>query len=145
MAFIGFVNYLNFHFITLLSIQIIILSISLIFFYLILHFFRNPIRNVQLSDQHIIAPSDGKLVVKEEVFENEFLKEECIQLSIFMSPFNVHKQWYPINGEIIYSKNHVGKYLVAWHPKSSTENERSTIVIETKNKQRLLTDKLLAL
>ena len=80
---------------------------------------------MQLSDQHIIAPSDGKLVVKEEVFESEFLKEDCIQLSIFMSPFEVHKQWYPINGEIIYSKNHVGKYLVAWHPKSSTENERS--------------------
>ena len=138
MAFIVFVNYLNFQFTPFLSVQIILLSISLIFFYLILHFFRNPIRNVQLSDQHIIAPSDGKLVVKEEVFESEFLKEKCIQLSIFMSPLNVHKQWYPVNGEILYSKNHHGKYLVAWHPKSSTENERSTIVIETKNKQKLL-------
>ena len=138
MAFIGFVNYLNFQFIPFLSVQIILLSISLLFFYLILHFFRNPIRNIQLSNQYILAPSDGKLVVKEEVFESEFLKEECIQLSIFMSPLNVHKQWYPVNGEIIYSKNHDGKYLVAWHPKSSTENERSTIVIETKNKQKLL-------
>ena len=138
MAFIGFINYLNFNFIILLIVQVFLLLISLVFFYLILHFFRNPIRNVQISDQHIIAPSDGKLVVKEEVFENEFLKEECIQLSIFMSPLNVHKQWYPVNGEIIYSKNHDGKYLVAWHPKSSIENERSTIVIETKNKKKLL-------
>ena len=138
MAFIGFVNYLNFHFIPFLSIQVILLLISLVFFYLILHFFRNPIRNVQLNDQHIIAPSDGKLVVNEEVFESEFLNEECIQLSIFMSPLNVHKQWYPVNGEIIYSKNHDGKYLVAWHPKSSIENERSTIVIKTKNKKKLL-------
>lgn len=138
MAFIGFVNYLSFNFISLLIIQVILLLISLVFFYLILHFFRNPIRNVQLNDQHIIAPSDGKLVVKEEVFESEFLNEDCIQLSIFMSPLNVHKQWYPVNGEIVYSKNHDGKYLVAWHPKSSTENERSTIVIKTKNKKKLL-------
>ena len=102
MAFIGFVNYLSFNFISLLIIQIVLLLISLVFFYLILHFFRNPKRNVQLDDQHIIAPSDGKLVVNEEVFESEFLNEECIQLSIFMSPLNVHKQWYPINGEIVY-------------------------------------------
>ena len=76
MAFIGFVNYLNFYFIPFLSIQVVLLLISLVFFYLILHFFRNPIRNVQLNDQHIIAPSDGKLVVKEEVFESESTKEE---------------------------------------------------------------------
>jgi len=138
MAFIGFINYLSFQFITFLFIQIILLCVSIIFFYLILHFFRNPKRNVLVNNQHIIAPSDGKLVVKEEVFESEFLKEECVQLSIFMSPINVHKQWYPVNGEIIYSKNHDGKYLVAWHPKSSTENERSTIVIETENKKKIL-------
>ena len=138
MALVGFVNYLSFHFIPFLAIQVALLVISLVFFYLILHFFRNPTRNVQLSDQHIIAPSDGKLVVREDVFENEFLNENCIQLSIFMSPLNVHKQWYPVNGEILYSRNHDGKYLVAWHPKSSTENERSTIVIETKNKKKVL-------
>ena len=91
-----------------------------------------------VSTKDIIAPSDGKLVVNEEVFENEFLKEDCVQLSIFMSPLNVHKQWYPVNGKIIYSKNHPGKYLVAWHPKSSIENERSTIVIETENSQKIL-------
>ena len=74
----------------------------------------------------------------EDVFENEFLKEDCTQLSIFMSPLNVHKQWYPVNGKIIYSKNHKGKYLVAWHPKSSLENERSTIVIETEERNKIL-------
>lgn len=108
------------------------------FFYLILHFFRNPIRDVKINNRHIIAPSDGKLVVLEEVFENEFLKEDCTQLSIFMSPLNVHKQWYPVNGEVIYSEDHDGKYLVAWHPKSSTENERSTIVIKTEANQKIL-------
>ena len=138
MAFIGFINYLSFQFITFLFIQIILLCVSIIFFYLILHFFRNPKRNVLVNNQHIIAPSDGKLVVKEEVFESEFLKEECVQLSIFMSPLNVHKQWYPVNGKIIYSKNHKGKYLVAWHPKSSLENERSTIVIETEERNKIL-------
>ena len=132
------INFLCFYYTKLIFIQLPILLFTLIFFYLILHFFRNPIREVEINNKHIIAPSDGKLVVLEEVFENEFLKENCFQLSIFMSPLNVHKQWYPVNGEVIYSKNHDGKYLVAWHPKSSTENERSTIVIQTKEKQRVL-------
>ena len=125
---ITLINFLSYYYAKLLIIQLPILLFSLVFFYLILHFFRNPIRDVEVNNKHIIAPSDGKLVVLEEVFENEFLKEDCTQLSIFMSPLNVHKQWYPVNGEVIYSKNHDGKYLVAWHPKSSTENERSTIV-----------------
>ena len=135
---IGLINFLSFYYYTLIIIQVPVLLVSLIFFYLILHFFRNPIRKVEVNNKHIIAPSDGKLVVLEEVFENEFLKEDCTQLSIFMSPLNVHKQWYPINGEVIYSQNHEGKYLVAWHPKSSTENERSTIVIQTEENQRIL-------
>jgi phosphatidylserine decarboxylase len=104
----------------------------------VLHFFRDPIRNIHINDNHIIAPSDGKLVVIENVKEDEFLKEECTQLSIFMSPLNVHKQWYPSNGKIIYSKYHPGKYLVAWHPKSSTENERTSIVINTKKNNNIL-------
>ncbi len=108
------------------------------FFLFILNFFRNPIRNASINDNHVIAPSDGKLVVMEEVYESEILKTNCIQLSIFMSPLNVHKQWYPINGTISYSKYHPGKYLVAWHPKSSTENERTTIVIDGKNNTRIL-------
>ena len=135
---IGLINFLSFYYSTDIIILVTILLVSIIFFYLILHFFRNPIRKIELNNKHIIAPSDGKLVVLEEVFENEFLKEDCTQLSIFMSPLNVHKQWYPINGEVIYSKNHKGKYLVAWHPKSSTENERSTIVIQTEENQRIL-------
>ena len=138
IAFLTIINVISFKLIPFLLIHVFILLISLVFFYLILHFFRNPERKVLVSNKHIMAPSDGKLVVNEEVFENEFLKEDCVQLSIFMSPLNVHKQWYPVNGKIIYSKNHPGKYLVAWHPKSSTENERSTIVIETENSQKIL-------
>lgn len=138
LLFITSVNIINYIFIPYLIINLILLTISLIFFYLVLHFFRNPIRDVKINDNHIIAPSDGKLVVIEQVTENEFLNEKCTQLSIFMSPLNVHKQWYPSNGKIIYSKYHPGKYLVAWHPKSSTENERSTIVIETKEKHKIL-------
>ena len=138
LALIGLINFLSFNYLSYILIKISALLVSLIFFYLILHFFRNPSRDVKINNKHIIAPSDGKLVVVEEVFENEFLKEDCTQLSIFMSPLNVHKQWYPVNGEVIYSKNHDGKYLVAWHPKSSSENERSTIVIQTKENQKIL-------
>ena len=138
IAFLTIINVISFKLIPFLLIHVFILLISLVFFYLILHFFRNPERKVLVSNKDIMAPSDGKLVVNEEVFENEFLKEDCVQLSIFMSPLNVHKQWYPVNGKITYSKNHPGKYLVAWHPKSSTENERSTIVIETENSQKIL-------
>jgi len=138
IAFLTIINVISFKLIPFLLIHVFILLISLVFFYLILHFFRNPERKVLVSNKDIMAPSDGKLVVNEEVFENEFLKEDCVQLSIFMSPLNVHKQWYPVNGKIIYTKNHPGKYLVAWHPKSSTENERSTIVIETENSQKIL-------
>ena len=138
LALIGLINFLSFNYLSYILIKIPVLLVCLIFFYLILHFFRNPTRDVKINNKHIIAPSDGKLVVVEEVFENEFLKEDCTQLSIFMSPLNVHKQWYPVNGEVIYSKNHDGKYLVAWHPKSSLENERSTIVIQTKENQKIL-------
>jgi phosphatidylserine decarboxylase len=130
---ISLLNFLTFQFVPIYFINILISIISIVFLYLILHFFRDPIRNISINDQHIIAPSDGKLVVIENVIENEFLKEECTQLSIFMSPLNVHKQWYPTNGQVVYSKYHPGKYLVAWHPKSSTENERSTIVIKNKD------------
>ena len=138
LLFISLVNGLSYYFIPFIYLNIFISIISLVFFYLILHFFRNPIRDVLVNDKHIIAPSDGKLVVIENVVENEFLNEECTQLSIFMSPLNVHKQWFPSNGKVIYSKYHPGKYLVAWHPKSSTENERSTIVIETRQKNKIL-------
>ena len=135
---LSIINFLVYKYFPLLTLQIIIMLASAVLFYFILHFFRNPVRNVEINNNHIIAPSDGKLVVVEDVFENEFLKEDCTQLSIFMSPLNVHKQWYPVNGKIIYSKNHNGKYLVAWHPKSSLENERSTIVVETEEGHKIL-------
>ncbi|MFM7386856.1 MAG: phosphatidylserine decarboxylase family protein, partial [Bacteroidota bacterium] len=90
------------------------------------------------ESQQVIAPADGKIVVIEEVFEPEFLKEKCRQISIFMSPLNVHANYYPIDGKVIYTRYHPGKYLVAWHPKSSTENERSTTVVETKEGKKVL-------
>jgi len=111
---------------------------SVIFFFLIVQFFRFPRRNPILDGNKIVAPSDGKVVVIEEIQETEFFKDRRIQLSIFMSPLNVHAQWYPIPGIVRYFKYHSGKYLVAWHPKSSTENERSTIVIEKEDGQQVM-------
>lgn len=96
----------------------------------ILQFFRNPKRATILNDAHIIAPVDGKVVVIEEVYEKEYFKDKRIQVSIFMSPINVHVTRYALGGVVKYSKYHPGKYLVAWHPKASEENERTTIVIE---------------
>lgn len=102
----------------------------LILFVLILQFFRNPKCNTIINDNHIIAPADGKIVVIEEVVEKEYFNEKKRQISIFMSPLNVHVTRYPVGGMVKYSKYHPGKYLVAWHPKSSEENERTTIVVE---------------
>ena len=106
------------------------LIISIIFFFLILQFFRNPTRRVVASENEVVAPADGKVVVIEEVEETEYFKDKRLQVSIFMSPINVHVNRYPINGKVQYAKYHPGKYLVAWHPKSSTENERTTVVVE---------------
>ncbi len=133
LIFLSLINSLAYYFNPIWIVNIIISVLSFVFFYLILHFFRNPERDITINDRHILAPSDGKLVVIENVFEDEYLKEECTQLSIFMSPLNVHKQWYPTNGKVIYSQYHPGKYLVAWNPKSSTENERTSIVIQSNN------------
>ena len=108
----------------------ITLITSIIFFLLILQFFRNPIRIVTASENEVVAPADGKVVVIEEVEETEYFKDKRIQVSIFMSPINVHVNRYPINGKVQYVKYHPGQYLVAWHPKSSTENERTTVVVE---------------
>lgn len=101
----------------------------LLFLTLILQFFRNPKRVTPLNDEAIIAPVDGKVVVIEEVEEPEYFKDKRLQVSIFMSPINVHVTRYALGGEVKYSKYHPGKYLVAWHPKSSTENERTTVVV----------------
>ncbi len=110
-----------------------ILLLSLLFFILVVQFFRNPNRFTPIDENHIIAPADGKIVVIEEVEEPEFFKDKRIQISIFMSPLNVHVNRYPIGGIVRYQKYYAGKYLVAWHPKSSTENERTTVVVEGKN------------
>jgi len=104
----------------------------LVFVILILQFFRNPKRNFQLDDNQVLSPVDGKVVVIEEVFEKEFFNEKRLQVSVFMSPINVHVTRYPVGGEVVYSKYHPGKYLVAWHPKSSEENERTTVVVLSK-------------
>ena len=93
-------------------------------------FFRIPTRNFFSSDNHIVAPADGRVVVIEEVIETEYFKDKRIQVSIFMSPANVHVNRTPISGVVKYQKYHPGKYLVAWHPKSSEKNERNTIVLE---------------
>jgi phosphatidylserine decarboxylase len=110
----------------------------LVLFILILQFFRNPKRHTHANGKHALSPVDGKVVVIEEVFENEFIKDKCIQVSVFMSPLNVHVTRYPVSGNIIYSKYHPGKYLVAWHPKSSEENERTTVVIDNDNFGKVL-------
>lgn len=105
-------------------------AVAVVFLLLILQFFRNPSRTTPKNDEHVIAPVDGKVVVIEEVFEKEYFKDKRIQVSIFMSPINVHVTRYAIGGIVKYSKYHPGKYLVAWHPKASEENERTTIVVE---------------
>ncbi len=114
----------------------IIVSISL--YTLVLQFFRNPKRNTVLNNAHVIAPADGKIVAIEEVEETEYFKEKRIQISIFMSPLNVHVNRYPISGEIAYAKYHPGAYLVAWHPKSSTLNERTTVVVKSPEGKEVL-------
>lgn len=105
---------------------------ALLLLIIILQFFRNPKRTVVLNENHIIAPVDGKVVVIEEVFESEYFKDKRLQISIFMSPINVHVTRYSLSGLVKFSKYHPGKFLVAWHPKASEENERTTIVIENK-------------
>ena len=102
-----------------------------ILFLLIVNFFRNPERIIKVKNNALVyAPADGKVVVIEETFEGEYFKDQRKQISVFMNPLNVHVNRYPIGGVVSYSKYHKGKYLVAWHPKSSTENERTTVVIK---------------
>jgi len=110
----------------------------MLIFVLILQFFRVPHRTISAENHQVVCPADGKIVVIEKVYEPEFIHETCWQISIFMSPLNVHANYYPIDGKVIYTQYHPGKYLVAWHPKSSTENERSTTVIETNEGKKVL-------
>lgn len=119
-------------FVSIFWLMKIIQVLILLFLIIILQFFRNPKRNTNVSDDTIIAPVDGKVVVIEEVEEPEYFKDKRLQVSIFMSPLNVHVTRYAMSGIIKYSKYHPGKYLVAWHPKASTDNERTTVVINNK-------------
>ncbi len=105
---------------------------SLVIFCLVLQFFRNPKRKILKNENEILSPVDGKIVSIKRVYEKEYFKDDRILVSIFMSPFNIHVTRYPVSGKILYSKYHPGKYLVAWHPKSSEKNERTTIVVESK-------------
>ncbi len=115
------------------------LVISTAIFLFFSYFFRNPTREVDIDDENlIIAPADGRIVVIEPVEENEYFHEKKLQISIFMSVFSVHANWYPIRGKVLKSEHHKGRHMAAYLPKSSTENERSTVVIETQNKTQIL-------
>lgn len=120
-------------------LPITVLVASTIFYLLVVNFFRSPHRNFQGDLENVVvASADGKVVALEEVYEPEYLKCDCIQLSVFMSPMNVHANWFPVDGEVIYYKHHPGRFMAAYLPKSSTENERSTVVIRTKDGQLVL-------
>lgn len=120
------------YFISIEWLKLAIQIIALGFLIIVLQFFRNPKRNTTINPDHIIAPVDGKVVVIEEVFEKEYFKDQRLMVSIFMSPINVHVTRYAMSGKVLFSKYHPGKYLVAWHPKASEENERTSIVLENK-------------
>ena len=126
------------HFIQNSIIQYLLEGFGILIFLVVLQFFRRPNRIVVIDDNTVICPADGKVVAIEEVEESEYFKDKRIQISVFLSPFNVHMNWFPINGIVKYVKYHPGLFLVAWHPKSSTDNERTTLVVEAKNKQEIL-------
>lgn len=119
-------------------IRNIVIGVAAVFYLIILQFFRSPIFKINKNEKHVLAPADGKVVVIEETEETEYLKSRRKQISIFMSPVNVHVNRMPVAGTVSYFKYHPGKYLVAWHPKSSTENERTTVVAKMKNGHEIL-------
>ena len=108
-----------------------VILVVLIVLFLILQFFRNPKRDFKLKTNQVLSAVDGEVVVIEEVFEKEYFKDKRLQISVFMSPLNVHVTRYPVSGNVVFSKYHPGKFLVAWHPKSSEENERTTVVVKS--------------
>lgn len=135
--FIIIINIILFY----LSTKIITIKSVFLFtiiYIFILFFFRNPYRNYIINEDEVIAPVDGRVIAIRTTFEHEFLKKICIQISIFMSPLNVHVTRYPVSGKVIYSRYHPGKYFFAWHSKSSSKNEHTTITIITKNKKMVL-------
>ncbi|MCC8360730.1 phosphatidylserine decarboxylase family protein [Salinimicrobium sediminilitoris] len=132
MILLIIVNLLAQTFIFTYWIRVVILVGSIILFFLVLQFFRNPKRNTEINDVHVVSPVDGKVVVIEEVYEKEYFQDKRLMVSVFMSPINVHVTRHPVGGVVKYSEYHPGKYLVAWHPKASEENERTTVVVENK-------------
>jgi len=136
----GIVNLLSFYFLSsslpVLSLLIFIATFGLLLF--LISFFRIPNRNLTIQENAIVAPADGKVVVIEEVQADEYFTDRRIQVSIFMSPLNVHVNRNPVSGEVVYNQYHKGKYLVAWHPKSSTENERHSMVYRKDGKEILV-------
>ncbi len=136
----GIINVFSFYFLSssapILSLLIFLLTVGLLFF--VISFFRVPKRNLTMREDAIVAPADGKVVAIEEVQADEYFTDRRIQVSIFMSPLNVHVNRNPVTAEVAYSQYHKGKYLVAWHPKSSTENERHTVVYRKDGKELLV-------
>ena len=136
----GIINLFSFHYLSAGYewLALVVFGVTLALFLFIISFFRLPNRPLSVHDNQIICPADGKVVVIEEITEEEYFKDRRIQVSIFMSPANVHVNRNPISGDVLYSQYHKGKYLVAWHPKSSTENERHSVVIENESGQLLV-------
>ena len=136
----GTINLLSFYIFSFPSpaVSWVIFIATFVLLLFIISFFRIPKRNYTTSDNVILAPADGKIVTIEEIKADEYFNDKRLQVSIFMSPLNVHVNRNPVSGEVVYSKYHKGKYLVAWHPKSSTENERHVVVYKTKEKELLV-------
>jgi phosphatidylserine decarboxylase len=136
---LGFINFTLFNFVFDFYIwKFLSLTISFLLLLFFVQFFRLPRRVSNFNTYQVVCPADGKIVVIEETVEDEYFKDKRLQVSVFMSPFNVHANWYPISGKVKYVKYHPGKFLVAWHPKSSTENERSTVVVESVSGHEIL-------
>jgi phosphatidylserine decarboxylase len=124
---------------SLILIPAVISIASLIFYLLVVNFYRSPRRHFPGDRTNaVVSAADGRVVALEEVMEDEYLHCRCLQLSVFMSPMNVHANWFPVDGEVIYSRHHAGRFMAAYLPKSSTENERSTVVIRTPAGQQIL-------
>lgn len=138
--FIGALNFLMYWFlgVSMLWLCVAFLFISVVFLLFIVSFFRIPSRTLTIGENYVVAPADGKVVVIEETVDDEYFKTKRLQVSIFMSPANVHVNRNPVSGEVVYNQYHKGKYLVAWNPKSSTENERHTAVIRKGDKEVLV-------
>lgn len=136
----GVINLVSFYFLSFRFpwLSWFIFLVTIVLWVFIISFFRVPRRNIVQGERTVLCPADGKVVVVEEAFDEEYFKEKRLQISIFMSPANVHQNRNPVSGEVVYSQYHKGKYLVAWHPKSSTENERHTVVLKNDRSEVLV-------